>query len=86
MEDGSDCNSSVGVKKVVPQAAGVQVFLVKEDQVGCGASWRPWARLRGQPLGQCVSEFGTRLRHPWVDPSQVRVYLDAHFGWWCGAW
>jgi hypothetical protein len=86
MEDGGDCHGSVGVKKVVLGVAGVQVFMVKEDQAGFGASGRPRARLRDQPLGQCVSKLGNRLRYLWVDSSRVRARLHAHFGWWCGAW
>jgi hypothetical protein len=86
MEDGGDSDGSVGVKKVVLRAAGVQVLMVKEDQVGFKAKWRRRTRPRGQPLGQCVIKLGNRLRHLWVDPSQARARLHAHSGWWCGAW
>jgi hypothetical protein len=81
MEDGGDSDGSVEVKKVVLRAAGVQVLMVKEDQVGFGAKWRPRARPRGQPLGQCVSKLGNKLRHLCVDPSKARARLHAHFGW-----
>lgn len=77
MEDGCDGLGSVGVKILVLCAAGVYVFMVKEDQA---SFWRPRARLREQ-LDQCVGRLANRVRYLWVRMSGARAHLHAQFGW-----